>query len=391
MNELRRPFLQGPIVSLVAYNYFFYAIVSIFISYLPVYFTSQGISPVQIGILLGVGPFISIISPPIWGYLSDKYKTVKNILILTLVATILFGTFMFRSVSFEWMFFYVLVFNFFMSPIGPLTDSLTYRVSEVYRIPFGSIRLFGSVGFAITAIFMGFVFERIGLGYISWVFLAFGLIALYTCTRLSDAPSSLKPVSLRSIFSVFQEKRILWFLFVIFTLSIPHRINDGFVGVYIESLGGTTGLVGTAWFFATGSEALLFGLSVRWLRQGRELQLIAWAAVFYCVRWILCALLADPVLVTYLQLFHGLSFAIYYLASLQYLYRLIPPELKSTGQTVFAAVFFGFAGIVGSLIAGWIFEAYNGQFLYITMTAFSLMGLVLVFITMFRERTMSRQ
>ncbi|MEW9671038.1 MFS transporter [Ammoniphilus sp. 3BR4] len=382
---------QGPIISLVAYNYFFYAINSIFISYLPVYFSFKGITPVQIGFLLGIGPIISILSPPLWGYLSDKYKTVKQVLLLILLATVIVGTVMFQADTFGWMLVWVIAFNFFISPISPLTDGLSYRVSEVYGISFGTIRSFGSLGFAATALLMGYMLEPLGMETISWFFLGFGVMALLTCLRLTDAPSSSKPVSLRSIWAVFRRKEILWFLLVILTLSIPHRINDGFVGMYIEDLGGSTAAIGTAWFFATTSEAVVFGLSMRWLRTGNELQLMAWAGVFYCVRWVLCFLLADPVLVSYLQLFHGLTFAIYYLASLQYLYRLIPEELQSTGQTVFAAVFFGIAGIVGSIIAGWIFETYNGQVLYAAMSGMTLIGLALVFITMLRNRTMNRQ
>lgn len=381
---------QGPIISLATYNYFFYAINAIFISYLPVYFTFKGISPVEIGFLLGIGPIISILSPPLWGYVSDKYKTVKNVLLFILFATVIVGTVMFQTITFGWMLVWVIAFNFFISPISPLTDGLSYRVSEVYGISFGTIRSFGSLGFAATALMMGYLLEPLGLDNIYLFFLGFGFMALLTCLRLTDAPSSAKPVSILSIWSVFRRKKILWFLLVVLMLSIPHRINDGFIGMYIEDLGGSTAAIGTAWFFATASEAIVFGLSMRWLRNGKELQLMAWAGAFYCIRWLLCVLLADPVLVSYLQLFHGLTFAIYYLASLQYLYQLIPEELKSTGQTVFAAVFFGVAGIVGSIIAGWIFETYNGQVLYAAMTGMTLIGLVLVFITMLRDRTMKK-
>ena len=55
------------ILSLRAYNFFYFSLLSIFISFLPVYLTYRGITPAQIGVLIGAGSFIGILSQPFWG------------------------------------------------------------------------------------------------------------------------------------------------------------------------------------------------------------------------------------------------------------------------------------------------------------------------------------
>ncbi|WP_198430859.1 MFS transporter, partial [Rhodococcus rhodochrous] len=60
------------IQALRAYNFFYFSLLSIFISFLPVYLAFRGVSPAQIGILIGMGSFIGILSQPFWGMVSDR-------------------------------------------------------------------------------------------------------------------------------------------------------------------------------------------------------------------------------------------------------------------------------------------------------------------------------
>jgi MFS transporter, PPP family, 3-phenylpropionic acid transporter len=371
---------------LIFYNFFYYSLSSIVVSFFPVYFSFKGFNPSQIGVLLGVGTFISILAPPFWGFLSDRYNTTKNILLLTLTGALLIGYILFQSNPFWVLLFVFVVFNWFMSPIGPLSDSLTFRITAEVNQSFGSIRLFGSVGFALTALLSGWILDRFGFGITRNVFLFYGIIALLGSVFLKDTTVSSKKITLNGLRRLFQHHDYVRFLVLVLVLSIPHRINDGFLGVYVQSLGGSTKLVGLSWFFATVSEAIFMGLSFRYLKDGKELVLIAAASFFYCVRWAFTALLGSAVGVAYLQLFHGMTFAVYYLAAFHYVDKIIPEEWKATGQTIFAAVFFGLAGMIGSILGGWVFDHYGGHTLYTSMIAFSGFGLILTLFTIGRRK-----
>jgi MFS transporter, PPP family, 3-phenylpropionic acid transporter len=371
---------------LVFYNFFYYSLSSIVVSFFPVYFSFKGFNTSQIGVLLGVGTFISILAPPFWGFLADRYNTTKNILLLTLTGALLIGYILFQSNLFWVLLFVFVVFNWFMSPIGPLSDSLTFRITAEARQSFGSIRLFGSVGFAITALLSGWILDRYGFGTTRNVFLFYGIIALLGSVFLKDTSVSSKKITLNGLRRLFQHHDYVRFLVLVLVLSIPHRINDGFLGVYVQSLGGSTQLVGLSWFFATVSEAIFMGLSFRYLKDEKELVLIAAASFLYCVRWAFTALLGSAVGVAYLQLFHGLTFAVYYLAAFHYVDKIIPEEWKATGQTIFAAVFFGLAGMIGSILGGWVFDHYGGHTLYTSMIALSGFGLILTLFTIGRRK-----
>jgi PPP family 3-phenylpropionic acid transporter len=381
--------LNRPTITLIGFNFLYYVMLSIFISYLPVYFSERGISPAEIGILLGVGTVVGIFAPPLWGYISDKWQNVKKALLLTVAASTLVGTVLFEFSSFLMFFIFVGLMYFFMSPIGPLTDSLNYRVAEEHGVSFGSIRLFGSIGYGTSALVIGILLERWGMETLSYLFLGSGVLTLAIGLLLPKQSAASKPVTFGAIKKFFSYRPTLWLLFMIMLLSIPHRTNDSFVGVYIQNLGGSTTLVGQAWFYATISEAVSFALAVFWLRKGKELQLMAVSAAFYAVRFYLCSVMSDPHWIAWLQLFHAITFVIFYSASIQYLYRTAPDELKATTQTVFAGIFFGLSGIIGSVLGGWIFGLMGGQALYKAMAILSAFTFVLIGLTLMRNRIAS--
>jgi PPP family 3-phenylpropionic acid transporter len=153
-------------------------------------------------------------------------------------------------------------------------------------------------------------------------------------------------------------------------------MNDTFLGVYIRELGGSTALVGQAWFLAGSSEIVVFALSFWWLRKGKELIIITFATVFYFIRFFTSAWITDPHLLAYLQVMQLLTFPIFYSAAIQYLYRIVPVEWRATGQTVLALLFFGVSGIIASYVGGAIYGSFGGKILYLSIATMSFLGVL---------------
>ncbi|RNB71611.1 MFS transporter [Brevibacillus invocatus] len=354
-----------------AYNFFYFSILSMFISFLPIYLTHRGISPAELGLLVGVGSFIGILSQPFWGMLSDRAKTIKRIILLTVGFSVAIGFLLFTSSQFSILFLLVAAMYFFLMPTDPLTESLNYRIAEDNKISFGSIRTYGAIGFASSSLVIGWMVDVWGMDSLAWLYLTFGTLTFAICLFVPDAPASKNKLSFQELKQFFFYPRTLRFFLLVLLASTPHRTNDSFLGVYVQSLGGSTGDVGQAWFLAAISEVVFFAISARLLQRWSEIRLITTAAVLYTIRYVLCALAPSADWVVYLQITQGITFVIFYTASIQYLYRIIPEEWKATGQTVLAVLFFGLSGIVGSIAGGWVFQMLGGSYLYWAMAFFS--------------------
>lgn len=357
-----------------AFNFLFFALLAIFIPFLPVYFDEQGLSPSQIGFIVGTGGFITIVAQPLWGMISDRTKTIRKVLLLLLVCAIMTGFVLYHTGTYSLIILFAMLTYFFLMPVDPLTESLNFRVAESAGISYGSLRTYGALGYAVMSLFAGYIMTSFGAHSLAYLFAAIGLISFVITLFMPDAPVSGKPVTLSSLKHFLSSRETLLFLILVFISSIPARMNDTYLGVYIKELGGTASLVGQAWFLAAGSEIVVFALSFWWLRKGSELMLIAFSGFFYFIRFFASAWIEDPHLLAYLQLLQLLTFPVFYSAAIQYLYRIVPVEWRATGQTVLALLFFGVSGIIASFAGGALYEAFGGRTLFLTISGMSLAG-----------------
>ncbi|RPF50649.1 MFS transporter [Aquisalibacillus elongatus] len=354
----------------------FHATNTIIISYLPLYLEAKGLTGSEIGWVLAVGPFAAIISQPFWGYMSDKFKTVKKIILICIFGLIIFSSIFFSMTSFILLMIIGFWFYFFTTPIGALGDSLAQRRADDLGVSFGTIRTWGSIGFATSSLAIGLVLTLTDVQYMIWPYLAFALIALVVTFRVKDVEVAKDPISLKDVKKLIQNKPFIIFLFFMMFITISHRANDSFIGLYINQLGGSNFIVGTAWFIGVISEAIIFATAGRWFRKYHTLIFVILAGVIYSLRWFAYAFVDSYWGVVGLQFTHGLTFGILYLASLDYVTRLIPRLTQSTGHLVFYAVFFGISGIVGSLIGGALIDAHGGGTLYFVMGLIAFAGTI---------------
>ncbi|SFB14465.1 MFS transporter, PPP family, 3-phenylpropionic acid transporter [Lentibacillus halodurans] len=342
----------------------FHATNTIIISFLPLYLEYKGLNGTEIGWVLAVGPLAAIVAQPFWGYMSDKYKTVKYILFICISGLLISSVVFFQMNSLVAILLAGFVFYFFTSPIGGLGDSLGQRRADELNISFGSIRTWGSIGFAVSSLIVGQILTEIGIQYMIWPYLFFGTVALLVTFRLTDVKVDSDPVQFRDIKMLIQNKPLMLFLFFIMFITMTHRASDSFIGLYITQLGGSEGMVGVAWFVGVASEALVFALAGRWFRKYHTLMFVIIAGILYSVRWFVYAAVNEPIYIIILQFLHGITFGVFYLAALEYVTRLIPKLLQSTGHLMFYAIFFGISGIAGSLIGGALIDSYGGGTLY---------------------------
>ncbi|MEC5425640.1 MFS transporter [Virgibacillus sp. C22-A2] len=356
----------------------FHATNTIILSYLPLYLKYKGLNGTEIGWVLAIGPLASIFAQPFWGYMSDKYKTVKTMIQICIIGLLVFSVIFFQMDTLIAILVMGAIFYFFVTPIGALGDSLAQRRADDLGVSFGAIRMWGSVGFATSSLIIGEVLTRVGIQYMIIPFLFFGFIALLVTFKLTDVKVESEPVKLSDVTAIIKNKPFVIFLLFIMFLTITHRANDSFMGLYITQLGGSEGLVGLAWFVGVLTEALVFATAGFWFKKYHPLVFIIVAGIIYSIRWFLYAAVDNPMHIIGLQFMHGLTFGVFYLAAFNYVSRLIPKLLQSTGHLIFFATFFGLSGIIGSLAGGALIDTAGGATLYFGMGSLALVGTILL-------------
>ncbi|WP_078544774.1 MFS transporter [Litchfieldia alkalitelluris] len=353
---------------------------AIILPFLPLFLLTKGFSMVEIGTIMGVAPLISIVAQPFVGFISDKYKTVKIVLILLYigVAAASFGVFFHHS--FWVVFISFLLFHFALSPATPLIDSLTLKTLGTKKHEYGKIRLWGSFGFFCIALISGPILQRIQIERLYLPFLIMTAFTVFVLLFLKDRTSSTTPVNLRSVGEVLKNRFFITFLLLCLLVLIPHRINDMLIVIHLESLGATTFWVGLAWGWAALSEVPVFYFLAKKVNDHNELLLLSIVAFLYTVRWGMYSLITSPYILSILQISHGLTFGLFWLIAMQMAVRSIPEHLRSTGQALLTSVCFGVGGAIGGTGGGWILEQVGSFSLYRYMAGMTFIATILIFL-----------
>lgn len=341
--------------------------------YLPLYFQYKGLSTHEIGMAMAAGALASIFGQPFWGLVSDRYKTIKKVLVPLVFCGLVVSAPLFLSNTAILIILFMILSMFFFSSAGPLADSLVMKFAYENNRSFGSIRLWGEVGVGIGALLIGMAIEWTGMGYLYGMFAFLVVMALLSMYGLPDAKPHAIPVTKQSLKRLFATRPFLLYLLLMLIVAVPHRMNDVMMVLFLSELGASESLTGTAWTVATMCAVPTMAALGFLIRKYGELPLVIVAVFCYAIRWFVYSFATEPIDIIFAQSFHLLTFPVVFVASVQFVFKIVPDELKSTGQTIFTSVFFGIGGIIGNASGGWIMQTFGAKSMYLTGSVMSIL------------------
>jgi MFS transporter, PPP family, 3-phenylpropionic acid transporter len=353
---------QEAVIKSFSFSYFM--TMALVVSFFPLYYDSLGYSKLQIGSLYSIGPAVGIFSNLLWGLISDRFQTLKKTIIVILFGQLVMVLLLFNTDAYSVLFVIVTGFYFFQTPLNGLNDSQILLFVKQTGKSYASFRVWGSMGFAFAAVLCGVVLTRLGVGLIGMLAIGSVSLSLLLSFLLKDSRAGMKKMELSGIWGIVFSRRFLWFLVLILTMSVSHRINDGFLSTYMKDLGGGKDLVGYAWMVSALSEIPVFFYLSKHGHKFKELPLLAVACFVYTLRFFLMSMVEGPGWIILLQSMHSLSFGVFLVTAFRYLQQLVPDEYRATGQAVFNMTWSGCSGLISGFAGGRIYDMWGGAMLY---------------------------
>lgn len=241
----------------------------------------------------------------------------------------------------------------------PLLDSLS--VGYVRKRPgssYSRIRMFGSIGFALLATVLGRLLDargnRPGDLVVPITIATFAVCYAIAARRLLPEPVAPGEHSSRGDLLVLLGNWRLVLLLVAcavhWVACMPYTL---WMGRFAKELGLPSVVAGlgiTAGVVAEVSAMMAFPWFARRLSART---LLALTFLGSALRWSLLSWVTHPVPVVLLQLFHGLSYGLFWSTLVQVVTDLVPARMRATGLALCSASVFGVGTLVGSKLAGW--------------------------------------
>ncbi|HSD85506.1 MAG TPA: MFS transporter, partial [Anaerolineae bacterium] len=224
--------------------------------FINLFYTRQGLSGTEIGLLSTLASLVALIAAPWWGRRSDVTAQPRRLLQFGLLATSLCMLVLSQQTIFAWMAVIVALDALLSVNVAPLSDVVALAVTKQGRAGYGSVRLWGSLGWAVAALLGGWLIEQTGLFTMFAGYALTGLVSIALLARLqlprwgqhpdrTDAPAAAH--SWRATFTALRRDRtllgltgalsILWF-----ALNVVRQFEP----VFLDQLGAGETIIGLA-------------------------------------------------------------------------------------------------------------------------------------------------
>ncbi|XMB85999.1 MFS transporter [Mycoplasmatota bacterium WC44] len=361
-------------------QYFIYYLgMGVYFPFIGLYFENNlGFTGSQIGTILGMGPIIMMISLPLFGMISDKSKKPKMIIfVLTVVASILAILIRFNF-SFASVLLIILLFEFFKGPLMHLNDSLTMKIIKRYKFNYSGIRTYGSIGFIVGSLVIGYLIKDIGLDsmflFVSLSIILSGLIVLsFPVVEVEKDQVSMK----RELPKLITNRNFIFIILIACLTFVTSDIENAYNGIFISKLGGSMKQVGYATIFTVFFELVLMRYNKKLLDKFGLKKVLFMAVLAVSIRYIV-SFLSVNIWMFYIAIsMHGVAVALVLPTALFYISGIVPKRLNATAIAFYGSI----SALIRAIISfgtGYIYQQSNLQSAYLAVGILSLLAIPLI-------------
>jgi len=342
-----------------------------FLPFFPTWLEARGVRGVTMSGLMALGPAMGILGPPVFGALSDWLGLRTGLLRLAtagcFVAMALLAApgALGQTPSLLVVLAAMFLFSLSRAPAVAIADVIAVEATKPTGTTapppsYGGIRLWGSIGFLVAALAVGRALDVRGVAALPIVIAAASLVTFALSFTVGSAAPARATRLGASLAGVLRDRGFALLLASAFLGFGAHVSYDICFSLHLVRLGMKPSWIGFAWALGVVGEITLMAFSGRLLARVPASSLLVVAFIAGALRWLAIALIPNVTALLVLQPLHAISFALFWVTSLEHVKRRAPKEILATAQGVFNASV-GAGAVVGMLVWGLLFERYGGR------------------------------
>ena len=361
------------------FYFFYYFFVGSFVPYWGIYLQSENFSPSSIGILLSLFQISRIVAPNFWGWLADhsghRVKWIKLTSFLGLIGFI--GVFWAKG--FFWIFLVMSALSLFTSSTLPLAESLTLAHLATTDGHYSRIRLWGSIGFIVASLFLGYLIDLQGINILLWVLLITQAIIFFLSNTIPEAKEIHHKKNDLPIWKIIKTPSVVALLIGCTLMVSAHGVLYNFYSIYLKEHGYSSATIGWLWAVGVICEIFIFMLMPKILRRYSLKTILLISLFLGVIRFILIGASPDHFyLLLIAQMFHAATFGSFHAASIEVIAYFFKGRNQSRGQAIYNSVAYGIGGTIGGLGGGYLIQYLGGQLGFMIAAISPLIGFVVI-------------
>ncbi|MDG4813361.1 MFS transporter [Hydrogenovibrio sp. 3SP14C1] len=363
---------------LSSFYFFYFMLFGALIPYIGLYYQSLGFNAIQIGQLMAVFVGTKIVAPNVLGWLSDRTGETIRWLRWTAFLTLLFSFGLIYYHSFIGLLLTVFGFSFFFHAALPLFESYTFRSLSGVKERYGLVRLWGSVGFIVAVLWVGWQIDVFSIQTFPWLLCLLALIIWLATFWVKEQGPMFKKESTSSFLNVVKQPWVASLLIVSVLIQFSHGTYYSFYSIFLSDYGYSKTTISWLWAVGVIAEIAVFFWMVPLFRIYSVKFLLMLSLALTLLRWVMIPLVPESLpLLLFAQTLHAASYGLFHAAAIYLIDHHFRGDNQSKGQAIYASASHGVGGALGMLIAGYAWHD-GGAYLAFGISAISIILAIII-------------
>jgi MFS family permease len=336
--------------------------------FFPLLLHERGLSPAEIGLVLGAMALSSFLGNPVWGYLSDRLLGPERAIVVSAGGSSLLALLLLPSFPASGFVVVACVLSAWRSPLVTFADTIALeRLPTNARHEYGRVRLWQSVGWSGAVLVWGAVLQTGSIKLVPALYA--GMIV--TVALLAHFDLGRRRRSKRVVHVPEQPpgrrvpRALIAFLVSMFLVSAAFAATWNFLALRILDVGGGAFLVAVGASLQAAAEVPVMRATPRLSRRVGQRGLFVAGCAIYSAVFLVWAFLSDAAAISALRLVAGVGFALIYVGSVVIVDDLVPERLRATGQAWTKGIAFGLAPVAGNVFGGVLYEFAGARTMFV--------------------------
>jgi MFS transporter, PPP family, 3-phenylpropionic acid transporter len=374
MNRFLLPSLS-PVWMGSLFYWFYWTFIAAYDPFLNVYLSQElGLSGFEIGVLAIFSPLTALLLAPFVSAIADGRGWRLPLLKIALIGWVI-SLLLFRWPQTFWGLIPVMMLlAIFRSPTAPIGDSLVAQMSATHRLSYGSMRLWGSLGFALMSIAGGLAWQRFGYAPMFVIAAILAVPCILLITRLEDrAPTQRQTAG--SARQLLRDPGLVTLFAVAFLAGVSLISTYIFGGIFMEQLGGGRVYVGLMFGLSALTEVPIMFASAQIMGRLTAPKTLLLSLFFIALSVYGHTISFTPLMLLLAGILKGVGYGLFFVTIVYLINERTPDEWKATAQSIMNACFVGLAPLFTSALSGYIFDVWGGRTMFAGTASFTLVAI----------------
>ncbi|MBL0346670.1 MFS transporter [Candidatus Villigracilis affinis] len=356
--------------------------------FINLFYVSIGFNGKQIGFISSTSAIVGMLVSPLWVSEVKKRPQARNIL----QAALILGGIGYYAIGLQNLFPLIIIIVFLhalaASGIAPLSDSMAVTVSQESGSGYGSVRVWGSLGWIVTVLSSGWLTARYGfiaafIGVAVMWLIAASLIffiqpRFFSSRQISTQPKPNLRVALQYI---WQDKVLRGFAFALIVIGFFNNGVLQFENVFLSELGATKQIISVAGILSAVVEIPFMIYSDKIVQRvgAHRLLLVALSMTIFMRLSVLT--LPSIITIMVVRFIGGVAFSFYTISFIKLISSRTQPTETGTVLAIFSVTLAGLVNIVASPVSGAIFDVIGARWLYALSSVGYVIGIACLWLT----------